>query len=216
MDITALNTAVSSATANPAKSNKIGGDFTTFLKMLTVQLKNQNPLSPMESSEFAVQLATFSGVEQQAHTNDLLASYLDRDGDALAGFADLIGKDVRVSGSAYLGGSAVQLELPGSSIADTATLIVTDENGDIAATHALDPATTRYEWQVSHDAPLARGIYSVSVRYSKDGEELGMGVVSSLSRVAEVARSEGETELVLANGMRVAPENISAVLSPSQ
>ena len=40
-------------------------DFETFLRMLTVQMQNQNPLNPMESQEFAVQLATFSGVEQR-------------------------------------------------------------------------------------------------------------------------------------------------------
>ena len=46
-----------------------GADFQTFLTMLTAQLKNQDPLSPMESTDFAIQLATFAGVEQQALGN---------------------------------------------------------------------------------------------------------------------------------------------------
>ena len=44
--------------------------------MLTTQIKNQDPLNPMEGTEFAVQLATFSGVEQQVQTNQLLARLL--------------------------------------------------------------------------------------------------------------------------------------------
>ena len=43
----------------------INSDFETFLKMLTAQMENQDPLNPIESSDYAVQLATFSGVEQQ-------------------------------------------------------------------------------------------------------------------------------------------------------
>ena len=41
----------------------INSDFTMFLKMLTTQIKNQDPLDPMDFTDFAVQLATFSGVE---------------------------------------------------------------------------------------------------------------------------------------------------------
>ena len=43
----------------------ISSDFETFLKMLTAQIKNQDPLKPMDSSEFATQLATFPSLEQQ-------------------------------------------------------------------------------------------------------------------------------------------------------
>ena len=53
------------ATTPPASKadNRISSDFNTFLKMLTTQLKNQDPLNPMDNSEYAAQLATFSGVE---------------------------------------------------------------------------------------------------------------------------------------------------------
>ena len=49
----------------PPQTGVISSDFQTFLTMLTTQLQNQDPLNPVESSDFAVQLATFSGVEQQ-------------------------------------------------------------------------------------------------------------------------------------------------------
>lgn len=213
MDIAAVNATASSSKINAPNTAKIGGDFSTFLNMLTVQLKNQDPLSPMESSEFAVQLATFSAVEQQAHTNELLTSYLQENGGGLAGYADLIGKPVRVSGSAFLGGAAVEMKMPGSSIADTATLIVSEENGEIVATRALDPTEKHYLWEPLPGAPLTAGTYSVAVRYSNDGQESGTEKVSTISHVKEITSTDGETELVLANGMRLPPADISAVLS---
>ena len=53
-------------------ANELAGDFETFLSLLTAQLRNQDPLKPMESTEFVAQLASFSAVEQQVRTNDRL------------------------------------------------------------------------------------------------------------------------------------------------
>ncbi len=66
----------------PAATSKkaISSDFETFLKMLTVQMQNQDPLNPVDSSDYAVQLATFSSVEQQVLTNDILRSLSDQIG----------------------------------------------------------------------------------------------------------------------------------------
>ena len=47
-------------------------NFNTFLTMLTTQLKNQDPLSPMDTSQFTQQLVSFSEVEQQINTNNNL------------------------------------------------------------------------------------------------------------------------------------------------
>lgn len=51
-------------------------NFETFLQLLTAQLKNQDPLSPLDSNEFTAQLTQMAGVEQQLLTNDLLTSLL--------------------------------------------------------------------------------------------------------------------------------------------
>jgi flagellar basal-body rod modification protein FlgD len=76
MDInTVSSSAATSSAVAPADNGsgaKISSDFETFLKMLTVQMQNQDPLNPVDSSDYATQLATFSGVEQQVQTNDLL------------------------------------------------------------------------------------------------------------------------------------------------
>ena len=61
-------------TKQAQKTAALSSDFETFLKMLTVQMENQDPLNPVDSADYAVQLATFSSVEQQVRTNDLLSS----------------------------------------------------------------------------------------------------------------------------------------------
>jgi len=50
--------------------------FTTFLSLLTTQLKNQDPLSPLDTNQFTQQLVSFSQVEQAINTNTKLSSLL--------------------------------------------------------------------------------------------------------------------------------------------
>ena len=69
-------------------------NFETFLTLLTTQLKNQDPLSPLDSNEFTAQLTQMAGVEQQLLTNDLLKGMVAaQNSNALANAASYIGKD---------------------------------------------------------------------------------------------------------------------------
>ena len=77
------------AAASAGAPTMISSDFQTFLRMMTAQMQNQDPLNPMEASDFAVQLATFSGVEQQVRSNDLLAGLSDQ--MSLMGVSQLAG-----------------------------------------------------------------------------------------------------------------------------
>lgn len=83
-DALTANTPVS-GTSNPptsgagnssSKGPSIAGNFQTFLTLLTTQLKNQNPLDPLDTNQFTQQLVQFAGVEQQLKTNDQLGSLL--------------------------------------------------------------------------------------------------------------------------------------------
>ena len=52
----------------------LAGNFQTFLTLLTTQLKNQNPLDPLDTNQFTAQLVQFAQVEQQLKQNDQLAT----------------------------------------------------------------------------------------------------------------------------------------------
>lgn len=75
-------------------SVKLFDNFETFLTLLTTQLKNQDPLSPLDSNEFTAQLTQMAGVEQQLLTNDLLKGLVEaQNGNALSNAAAYIGKE---------------------------------------------------------------------------------------------------------------------------
>jgi len=54
----------------------IAGNFDTFLQLLTTQLKNQNPLDPLDTNQFTQQLVQFAGVEQQIKQNQQLETLI--------------------------------------------------------------------------------------------------------------------------------------------
>ncbi|MCQ3943013.1 MAG: flagellar biosynthesis protein FlgD [Alphaproteobacteria bacterium] len=63
-----------SSTSSAVNSNTLASNFTTFLQLLTTQLKNQNPLDPLDTNQFTQQLVQFAQVEQQLKSNDQLAT----------------------------------------------------------------------------------------------------------------------------------------------
>jgi flagellar basal-body rod modification protein FlgD len=72
----------SSAAASSSAANKtLAGDFTNFLKLLTTQLQNQDPLEPMDTDKFTSQLVQYSQVEQQLATNSKLDTLVSSAGN---------------------------------------------------------------------------------------------------------------------------------------
>src|SRR5271167_1366015 len=95
------------ATTNPAgtvasalnDNTEIASNFTTFLQLLTTQLQNQDPLSPMDTNQFTQQLVEFAGVEQQMKTNDTLSTLVSLQQTAQTTQAlTLVGATVVVNG----------------------------------------------------------------------------------------------------------------------
>lgn len=78
----------------------VGREFSNFLTLLTTQLKNQNPLNPLNTNQFTQQLVQFAGVEQQLKSNDQLASPVTLQSTAQATQAfNLVGVTAVVDGS---------------------------------------------------------------------------------------------------------------------
>lgn len=116
-----------------AGGQMLASNFQTFLSLLTTQLKNQDPLSPVDSNEFTAQLTQMAGVEQQLLTNDLLSGLLKaQQGDGLTGAAQYIGKDATAVWSATRfedGEASWSYEL--AADATEATLQVLDASGKV-------------------------------------------------------------------------------------
>lgn len=97
---TTYQSSQTSAAGSSTKTDgtKISTDYQMFLKMLTAQMKNQDPLNPIDSTDYATQLATFSGVEQQVKTNDLLTSLTGQLGvSGMGQLASWVGMEARAA-----------------------------------------------------------------------------------------------------------------------
>jgi flagellar basal-body rod modification protein FlgD len=94
------SSASAAAAANAMANTQIAGNFQSFLQLLTTQLQNQNPLSPLDTNQFTQQLVEFAGVQQQINTNDSLATLVSLQQTAQSTQAlGFVGKTAVVSGS---------------------------------------------------------------------------------------------------------------------
>ena len=105
--MTTINPGVTSQVASQTNNtsstgvatNTIAGNFQTFLQLLTTQLKNQNPLDPLDTNQFTAQLVQFAQVEQQLKSNDQLSTLVALQQTAQATQAlDYVGQTVAVDG----------------------------------------------------------------------------------------------------------------------
>jgi flagellar basal-body rod modification protein FlgD len=129
-------TATSSSTsttpsASTTDAATISGDFNFFLKMLTTQLKNQDPTAPMDVSQMTAQIAQYSAVEQQVKTNKNLEMLLaDNRQSQLSTAVSYIGKEVETEGNT---GNLIQSQATFSyqlpKAAHTVAVVVKDKAG---------------------------------------------------------------------------------------
>lgn len=192
----------------------IGSDFETFLRMLTTQLKNQDPLNPMESSDFAVQLATFSSVEQQVMTNDLLTGLSAQMGQmGMAQLASWVGMEARAPLPAQFDGFPVTL-LPGpTAAADEARLIVRNIDGEVVQTQTIPVGEDPYLW-TGRDASgqsLPSGLYSFEIESYVQGERQASVVPKTYARIVEARIDAGRTILVMEGGASVDADQVTAL-----
>ena len=217
METSAVTTA--QTTANKAVSKAaVSADFDTFLKMMTTQMKNQDPLNPIDSSDYAVQLATFSGVEQQTKTNQLLEGLTSQFGVlGMAQLAAWVGQEARSAAPVYLGDDPVTISYQPKAQADRAVLVVEKCQDQVVSREDVSLDGGSYQW-LGADAtgnPLPNGIYSLSLESYNGTQQLGDAVASNPTRAfwKHAAVRNGPT-LVLAGGVEVAATDITALRVP--
>lgn len=201
--------------APTAQKSVINSDFNTFLKMLTTQIKNQDPTNPMDSADFAVQLATFSGVEQQVKTNDMLSNLSSQFGVmGMSQLAAWVGQEARAPSPVYLGNSDVTVTYSSQVTADRAVLAVRDANGNLVAREDVPLGTGPHQWS-GFDAkgvPLPNGVYSLTLESYRSGQQIGApGEVQAYSPIQEARSGPTGTMLVLAGGIEVAAASVTAL-----
>jgi flagellar basal-body rod modification protein FlgD len=201
MATTAASAASAAQTLFDYANKKATGDISQiseaqdrFLKLLTTQLKNQDPLNPLDNAQVTSQLAqisTVSGIEKLNATLQLLLQ--DSQASQTTQAASLVGHAVLVPGSGLLleeGASIGGVEMAGA--ADKVTVTIKDANGIVVRTMelgALEAGVHNFSWDGKTDngAQAANGSYTVTIA-AKQGSEDVTATALTLGAVRSVIR----------------------------
>jgi len=168
-----VTSAVTSATNATTSStgidkNTLAGNFQTFLTLLTTQLKNQNPLDPLDTNQFTAQLVQFAQVEQQLKSNDQLAALVSLQQTAQNTAAlEFVGQRVGVAGSAATlsnGKATWNLDVPKPA---TGTIKIASATGQTVYTgnYSMGAGSQPFVWDGKDASGLQwpDGNYTISI-----------------------------------------------------
>jgi flagellar basal-body rod modification protein FlgD len=206
------------ATPAPAQESSalasITSDFDMFLRLLTTQMQNQDPLDPADSTEYTAQLATFSGVEQQVETNNLLrdlqASFASMNMGQLSGW---IGMEARAEVPVNFTGQTTMVQVAPHALADRMELIVRDGAGDVVARVPAVLTDEPFAWdgRGTDGTPLPHDTYSLSVQ-SWSGEELLEDRATFVyGEITEAQTLSGEVWVTMENGISLPAESVQGL-----
>ncbi|MDX9746028.1 MAG: flagellar hook capping FlgD N-terminal domain-containing protein [Syntrophales bacterium] len=204
-----INDIVTTSGSNGATSHTKSLGKDDFLKMLVAQLKNQDPLNPMDGTEFAAQLAQFSSLEQLTHMNARLEA-LGTANNTQA--VSLLGKEVTVNQ-----GSEFQVEGDtagfGYSLAKDAAQVsirILDASGTEVDRIEAGAQSAGLQNVVWSRGDHGSGLYSYKVT-AVDGEGNAVGVTSmTTGRVTAVQYKDNSIYLKI-NGQEVPFSDVVAV-----
>lgn len=207
MEVSNSTAAASAATKSGTQLNQ---DFDDFLLLLTTQLQNQDPLSPMDTNEFTNQLVQFSGVEQQIKTNSNLENLISMQTLNMTALGvSFIGKTVEVSGDTFAmnGTDPTTFSYVVPETATSGTISIKDENGDTVFSTEIENAAGRHDFTWNgidkNGNPVAAGKYTVSVS-ATNAESASLNVTTSVPGFVSGLESGDDGSLMLViNGKKV-------------
>jgi len=165
-------TVAAAATGNSGSAfvgqQQIAGNFQEFLQLLTAQLKNQDPLSPLDTNQFTQQLVQFAGVEQQLKTNSDLDKLvtLNTTGQATAAL-NFVGSQVTADGATTQLKNGVAVWNVTSPKPAAASISILDQKGNTVWTgqQTLDTGAQSFAWngRTSTGALAPDGLYTIQI-----------------------------------------------------
>lgn len=198
----------------------IADNFDTFLSILTTQLKNQNPLDPLDTNQFTQQLVQFSGVEQQLKTNEFLETLmLAGQNTAKSDAVSYIGKEVTSSGKTgeLTDSDAVFWAYSADANATNATVTIKDANGQVVYTQNgpldIGPGTFRWDGIGSDGNAKPNGVYTIDIQ-GKDANGKDVKISTASIGVVTAVDFTGNVPILTIGSRRVAITDVTDVRIP--
>jgi flagellar basal-body rod modification protein FlgD len=217
MDVNALTALSDLGQASKAK-NTIAGSFDTFLSLLTTQLKNQNPLEPLNTNEFTAQLVQFAGVEQGIQTNQNLENLLSlTTASTLTGAVGFIGKAITAEGvTAEFDGAQAAWSYSVPKDSPDAEVTIFNSAGQVVFNEktTLEAGNQTLTWtgRTADGTQAPTGTYRVAIT-AKDVEGNAMTVNTTVTGIVDgVDMTESEPYLTV-NGNKVKFSAVKSVIA---
>jgi flagellar basal-body rod modification protein FlgD len=197
---------------------QLADNYQTFLTLLTTQLQNQDPLSPLDTNQFTQQLTQMTGVEQQLLSNQLLQQLVTQNqGGSLTSAVGLIGQTVTASdATATLQNGTATWQFSTASTPSSMNATVSDSSGNVIWTGGLTPngsGAQSFTWdgentngvQQSNGAP-----YTLAIN-ATDATGATIPVSTNVTGQATAVQQLNGTTMVTVNGVQVPLSSVSAV-----
>jgi flagellar basal-body rod modification protein FlgD len=211
----------STTTANTVNTGlaQVADNYQTFLSLLTTQLKNQDPLSPLDTNQFTQQLTQMTGVEQQLLSNKLLQQLVDQNqgGGGLSSAVGLIGKTVTADESTaplQNGKATWQFNLPSSPASMSVSVL--DSSGNTVWSSAVTPngsGPQSFTWNgqnTSGQQQADGGTYKLAIT-ANDASGAPIAVSSAVQGVATAVQTLNGQTMVTVGGTVVPLSSITGV-----
>jgi flagellar basal-body rod modification protein FlgD len=213
--------AQAAANADPGRTS-LAQNFNMFLTLLTAQMKNQDPTSPMDSTQFMSQLVQMTGVEQQLAGNDLLKQLVANTGANVSNAVDLIGKQVRATSSdANLSGGQAKWTYNLDAQAADVKIEVLDSTGVTVRTVAGSAAdakagdhTFTWDGKDTLGAAMPDGKYTLRITAVDGGGSKVDSATYVEGPVTAIELQNGQSMITI-NGGKVPVTQVIAVSQPN-
>lgn len=207
------------STTNASRAG-LADNFDTFLSILTTQLRNQNPLDPLDTNQFTQQLVQFSGVEQQLKTNEFLETLmLAGQNSSKSQAVSYIGKEVTSSGKTgeLTDSDAVFWAYSADTSVANAVVNIKDANGQVVYSKSgplnAGPGTFRWDGIGSDGSAKPNGVYSIEITGSNtEGRPVNISTASI--GVVTAVDFTGNIPVLTIGSRRVAITDVTDVRIP--
>jgi flagellar basal-body rod modification protein FlgD len=212
------STSSTSSSSTGVDRNTLAGNFQTFLTLLTTQLKNQNPLDPLDTNQFTQQLVQFAQVEQQLKENEQLATLVSIEKTAQATTAlAFVGQNVAVDGqtAALKNSSATwSFQVP-KPINATVTIKSSSGQTVYSGSFAMNTGLQSFNWDGRDNAGTRwpDGNYTISIT-GKDASGQTVAVPTEIEGIVDSVDLNKTPPVLSMGGQDYTIDKIKRVVRP--
>ena len=216
--VTNTGTSASSVAGSVIDKSTIAGNFTTFLQLLTTQLKNQNPLEPLDTNQFTQQLVQFSQVEQQLKTNDQLATIVTMEKAAQSTLAmSFVGQTVAIDGQTTQlssGKAKWTFEVPKPA---TAQVTITNSTGQTvySSNYTMQAGKQEFNWdgKTNTGQQMPDGAYKMTIT-AKDAAGQSVAIATEVQGTVDTVDLTKNPPILTVGGQTFTIDQIKRITRP--